>query len=107
MNNTIDYENVTQLEDLERVLYAQGQIEVSNLLGKIIEMQATIDELQYKLDDLPSVAQMNQDAKDLQHLKEFFYSCFDRLGSVYPCPEFYSDYDKSIIYEAIEKGDAA
>lgn len=104
MNITLDHEDMTQLEDLERLLYAQGQTEVASLLGKIIEMQSTIDELQNKLDDLPSEAQMNQDAQDLQYLKEFFYSCFDRLGSRYPCPEFSSDYDKGIIYEAIEKG---
>lgn len=104
MNITLDHEDMTQLEDLERLLYAQGQTEVASLLGKIIEMQSTIDELQNELDDLPSRKQLDQDAQDLQYLKEFFYSCFDRLGAHYPCPEFSSDYDKSVIYEAIEKG---
>ena len=38
--------------------------------------------------------------------KEFFNECFEHLGDCYPCPSVTSDYDKSIIFEAIEKGEA-
>ena len=54
---------------------------------------------------MPSDAQMNKDALDLENLKEFFYDCFNRLAGHYPCPEWTSDYDKSIIFEAIEKSE--
>ena len=35
----------------------------------------------------------------------FFDECFQRLSGVYPCASVTSDYDKSIIFAAIERGE--
>ena len=78
----------------------------AELFARIDELTAERDALQEELDDMPSKAQQNQDAQDLEHLKRFFYDCFERLAGHYPCPEFSSDYDKSVIFEAIERGES-
>ena len=35
---------------------------------------------------------------------QFFHECFARLDGHYPCPSITSDYDKSVIFDAIGKG---
>ena len=43
---------------------------------------------------------------DYSAYKEFFNDCFARLDGRYPCPEVTSNYDCSVIFEAIEKGES-
>lgn len=43
---------------------------------------------------------------DYAEYKQFFEECFERLGAHYPCPSVTSDYDKSVIFDAIAKGSA-
>ena len=93
------------IEEQESAAYAAGDTATAALLGRIIELEAEVTALQVKLDDMPSEEQMNKDALDLENLKEFFYDCFNRLAGHYPCPEWTSDYDKSIIFAAIEKSE--
>ena len=38
--------------------------------------------------------------------KDFFDDCFARLNAHYPCPSVTSDYDCSVIFDAIEKGES-
>lgn len=92
--------------EAERIAYAEGFTMAAELFARIDELTAERDALQEELDDMPSKAQQNQDAQDLEHLKRFFYDCFERLAGHYPCPEFSSDYDKSVIFEAIERGES-
>jgi hypothetical protein len=94
-------------EEAERLAYAEGFTKAAELFARIAELEAERDALQAELDDLPSKAQRNQDEQDLKHLKQFFSDCFDRLAGHYPCPEYSSDYDKNVIFEAIERGEAA
>ena len=37
--------------------------------------------------------------------KQFFEDCFERLAGHYPCPSVTSDYDCSVIFDAISKGE--
>jgi len=97
-------QNLT-IEEQEAQAYAAGDTATAALLGRIIELEAELNALQNKLDDMPSVAQLEKDALDLENLKEFFYDCFNRLAGHYPCPEWTSDYDKSVIFSAIEKSE--
>lgn len=94
------------IEERERLAYAEGYTEAAALLGQLDDTERERDELTGQLDEIPSEAQRNQDAEDLENLKRFFYDCFERLAGVYPCPSWTSDYDKSVIFEAIEKGAA-
>lgn len=91
--------------EAERIAYAEGFTMAAELFARIDELTAERDALQEELEDMPSKAQQNQDAQDLEHLKRFFYDCFERLAGHYPCPEFSSDYDKNVIFEAIERGE--
>ena len=97
-------QNLT-VEEQEAAAYAAGDTATAALLGRIIELEAEVNALQVKLDDMPSEAQMTKDALDLENLKEFFYDCFNRLAGHYPCPEWSSDYDKSVIFDAIDKSE--
>ena len=96
--------------DAERIAYAEGFTMAAELFARIAELEAERDDLIGKLeeaqDQIPDPKQYAQDQQDLEHLKQFFYDCFERLPGVYPCPEFSSDYDKSVIFDAIEKGAA-
>ena len=92
------------IEERERLAYAEGFTETAALLGQLDDTERERDAMQYELDDIPSEAQRNQDAEDLENLKRFFYDCFERLVGHYPTPSWTSDYDKNVIFEAIEKG---
>jgi len=93
-------------EEQERAAYMAGDTRAADLLARIAELEAQVLELQDKLDDMGTEAQRTQDAQDLGHLREFFHDCFRHLAGVYPCPSYSSDYDKNVIFEAIEKGEA-
>ena len=96
--------------EAERLAYAEGFTGTAELFKRIAELEAERDELMGELeearDQIPDPKQYAQNQQDLEHLKQFFYDCFERLPGVYPCPEFSSDYDKSVIFDAIEKGAA-
>jgi hypothetical protein len=92
-------------QEAERLAYAEGFTGTAELFARVAELEAERDALQAQLEDIPSEKERDQDARDLEHLKEFFYDCFQRLAGHYPCPEFSSDYDKSVIFAAIERGE--
>lgn len=94
-----------QPSEAERIAYSEGFTMAATLFARIADLEAERDALQSLLDDIPSEAERNRDAQDLETLKEFFYGCFYRLAGHYPCPEFSSDYDKGIIFAAIERGE--
>ena len=100
-----------QPSEAERIAYSEGFTMAAQLFARITELEAERDQLAEELENLkdsqPDPRQVQQDAQDLKHLKQFFYDCFARLAGHYPCPEFSSDYDKSVIFEAIEKGEEA
>ena len=95
--------------EAERIAYAEGFTMAAELFARIDELTAERDALQQELDtfkdEQPDPHQVKQNAQDLEHLKRFFYDCFERLAGHYPCPEFSSDYDKNVIFEAIERGE--
>lgn len=93
--------------EAERIAYAEGFTMAAELFKRIDELTRERDALSEELEEIPSESERNQDAQDLEHLKRFFYDCFERLAGHYPCPEYSSDYDKNVIFEAIERGEAA
>lgn len=98
--------DLTKLEPLEaeRIAYAEGFSMAAQLFAKIADLEAERDLLQGQLDDIPSEEERNKDAQDLEQLKEFFYDCFQKLPRHYSCPSWSNDYDKSVIFDAIETG---
>jgi hypothetical protein len=90
--------------EAERIAYAEGFTMAAQLFAKIADLEAERDLLQGQLDDIPSEKERNKDAQDLEQLKEFFYDCFQKLPGHYSCPSWSNDYDKSVIFDAIETG---
>lgn len=93
--------------DAERMAYSEGFVTAAQLFARIADLEAERDALQAELDDIPSEKERDRDAQDLQSYKDFFFECFQRLAGYYPRPRVTSDYDKSVIFEAIEKGEAS
>lgn len=91
--------------EAERIAYSEGFKMAADLFARIADLEAERDALRGELDDMPSERERDRDAQDLEDLKEFFYDCFKRLAGNYPCPSWSSDYDKSVIYDAIDKAE--
>ena len=43
--------------------------------------------------------------EDYEDYKAFFFDCFEHLNAHYPAPSVTNDYDKSVIFDAIQKGE--
>jgi hypothetical protein len=99
-------QNLT-IEEQEAQAYAAGDTATAALLGRIIELEyleKRVEELEDQLKDAQSTLN-NQ--TDFENYKDFFEGCFERLAGHYPCPSITSDYDKSVIFAAIEKSEGA
>ena len=92
--------------DAERMAYSEGFVTAAELFARIADLEAERDALRAELDDMPSERERDRDATDLIDLKQFFYECFNRLAGHYSLPSWSNDYDKSVIFDAIEKGEA-
>lgn len=93
-------------EELETLHHLAGDTTTASLYAKIIELEAEIADLENKLDEAKSdslSAWENNNGPAYDYV-QFFQSCFERLEGHYPCPSVTSDYDCSIIFNAIERG---
>ena len=91
--------------EAERIAYAEGFTGTADLFARIAALEAERDSLQSQLDDLPNESERDQNAQDLENYRQFFFDCFQRLAGHYPCPSVTSDYDQSVIFAAIERGE--
>jgi hypothetical protein len=106
MNHYIETLTDTQIDEMERVAYAKGDTLTAELLGRIAELQKEVETLQEKIEDTETIEDWEKRNGSANDYREFFYDCFQRLAGHYPAPSVSSDYDKSVIFEAIEKGSA-
>lgn len=103
---THDYINMTpeQLSTMEREAYNAGDTDRAALLAAVLELQEVADKLDEVEDEL---ADIKRNTQDHEAYKQFFEDCFNWLDEHYPCPNVTSDYDQSVIFDAIEAGEAA
>jgi hypothetical protein len=100
-----------QPDEAERIAYSEGFTMAAELFARIAEFEAERDALVEELEDLKdkaaedSLTQWEDKNGPADQYKEFFYDCFQRLAGHYPAPSVTSDYDKSVIFEAIERGE--
>ena len=96
-----------QSEEAERILYAQNLPDIAELFARISDLENQVLNLENELDDAKSdsIEKWAKMHGSPELYKEFFYDCFERLSGLYQCPSITSDYDKSVILDAIEKGD--
>lgn len=96
-------------EEAERLAYAEGFTGTAELFARVAELEAQVADLESKLEDAKddSLAHWERNNGPADAYKDFFYDCFERLaGRYYPVPSVTSDYDKSVIFAAIERGEA-
>jgi hypothetical protein len=99
-------QNLT-IEEQEAAAYAAGDTATAALLGRIIELEYLEKRVEELEDQLKDVQGTLDNQTDFESYKDFFEGCFERLAGHYPCPSITSDYDKSIIFEAIDKSEGA
>lgn len=94
--------------EAERLAYAEGFTMVAELFARIVELEAERDALEEELEAAKddSLTQWERNNGPAEAYKQFFEDCFERLAGHYPCPSVTSDYDQSVIFDAIEKGAA-
>lgn len=105
--------NTQQLttEEQERAAYMAGDIRAAELLAQIAQLEAERDALAEELETAKDAAaddsleRWENENGNPDDFKEFFYDCFAQLAGHYPAPNISSDYDKSVIFAAIEKGE--
>jgi hypothetical protein len=101
------------IEEQERAAYLAGDTRTAELLAQIVQLEAERDQLAEELEKVQDAAaddslkHWEKENGPAEEYKEFFFDCFARLAGHYPCPEVSSDYDKSVIFAAIEKGEEA
>ena len=97
--------------DAERIAYAEGFTMAADLFARIAALEAERDALARELEELEdkaaddSLARWERDNGPADAYRQFFYDCFERLAGHYPTPSVTSDYDQSVIFAAIEKGE--
>jgi outer membrane murein-binding lipoprotein Lpp len=107
--------NTQQLttEEQERAAYMAGDTRAAELLAQIAQLEAERDALTEELEKAQDAAaddslkHWENENGDAEQYKEFFFDCFARLAGHCPAPDVSSDYDKSVIFAAIEKGEEA
>ena len=98
--------------EAERIAYAEGFTMAAELFARIAELEAERGALAEELENLKdeaaedSLTQWEDKNGPADAYKQFFEDCFARLAGHYPAPSVTSDYDKSVIFETIEKGAA-
>jgi outer membrane murein-binding lipoprotein Lpp len=105
--------NTQQLttEEQERAAYMAGDTRAAELLAQIAQLEAERDALAEELEKAQDAAaddsleRWENENGNPDDFKEFFYDCFARLAGHYPAPDISSDYDKGVIFSAIEKGE--
>lgn len=93
--------------EAERIAYSEGFTMAAELFARIAELEAERDTLEEELDEAraDSLTQWEKENGDAEQYKEFFFDCFGRLAGHYPCPSVSSEYDKSVIFAAIERSE--
>ena len=98
-----------QASEAERLAYSEGFVGTAELFARIAALEAERDALEAQLEDAKdgSLARWERNNGPADAYKDFFNECFGRLAGVYPCPSVTSDYDKSVIFDAIERAEGA
>lgn len=97
--------------EAERIAYSEGFTMAAELFARIAELEAERDALAEELETVKdaaaddSLTRWERNHGPADQYKEFFDDCFERLAGHYPAPSVTSDYDKSVIFAAIERGE--
>ena len=92
-------------ETLERAAYLAGNIELAESYARIMELESEVEKLEETISDTETLVDWEKNHGSAQAYYAFFHACFDRLEGHYPAPSVTSEYDCSVIYQSIERGE--
>ena len=99
--------NFSPVETCKYSIPAQVLVEFPQILvwaeaaGDELRLYCELEDAQGKIEELEASEVV------LAAYEEFFKDCFSKLAGHYPCPAVTSDYDKSVIFDAITAGEEA
>lgn len=104
--NGIDLLGLADADEAAKIAASVGRDDIALLFDKIAELNIKLNIAESELDEAKndSLARWEKNHGDAQQYYAFFHDCFERLDGHYPCPSVSSDYDKNVIFEAIERG---
>lgn len=91
--------------EAERIAYSEGFTMAAELLARIADLEAQVEALENQIDDTQTLEDWESRNGPAYDYVQFFNECFERLAGHYPAPSVTSDYDKSVIFDAIERGE--
>ena len=94
-------------QEAERLAYAEGFVGTAELFARVAELEAQVEALEEKLEEVETLEAWEHKNGSADAYRDFFFDCFQRLAGHYPAPSVTSDYDQSVIFAAIERGEAA
>lgn len=95
------------IEDQEQLAYLTGDVRTANLLAQIVELEEKVRVLENQIEDTMTLDEWENRNGPAYDYVQFFEECFERLSGHYPSPSVTSDYDRSIVFDAIERGEEA
>ena len=93
------------IEDQERAAYLSGDTDRAELLARIADLEAQVEALENQIEDAQTLEDWESRNGPAYDYVQFFNDCFECLAGHYPAPSVTSDYDKAVIFDAIERGE--
>lgn len=103
----IDFTNPDVIAEIERKAYAENAPALAEVLAALHDALQQVEHLEAIIEETETLDKWERKNGSADSYKEFLYDCFERLNGHYPCPDVTSDYDKGVIFQAIERGEAA
>jgi hypothetical protein len=91
------------IDEQERAAYMAGDTRAAVILGDLDDGEREREVLTEKNEDTEVFT--DELREELEALRQFFRDCFDTLTADYHASSVFSDYDKSVIFDAIRKGE--
>ena len=101
----LNTDNIEILSEAEREAYSSGDTDKALLIARVIELLEDNESLRQQIDDTETLESWEKKNGPAYEYVQFFHQCFEHLNGHYPCPNVTSDYDKSVIFEAILRGE--
>ena len=94
-------------DEAERLAFAEGFTGTAALFARIADLEARVLQLENELEEArdDSLSRWEENNGPAYDYVQFFMNCFERLNGHYPAPSITSDYDQSVIFDAIERGE--
>ena len=100
------------LTELERAAYLAGDTSLAVGFAAIDDLNNVLNDADLTLDRMIETQieekldkALNDNCPDYAAYKQFFEDCFERLDGHYPCASVTSEYDRSVIFNAIKRGE--